>query len=63
MGVGYSVSPLHRIIYLDTSALHPRPWVKGSNPALDSIGGPPLGANVSDAPIRFRSPAQKDVLT
>jgi hypothetical protein len=62
MGVGYCVSPLHRITYLDTSALHPRPWVKGSHPILDSMGGPPLGAEVSDAPIRFRSPTRKDVL-
>ena len=62
MGVGCCVSPLHRITYLDTSALRPRPWVKESNPTLDSIGGPPLGAYVNEAPIRFRSPTRKDVL-
>jgi hypothetical protein len=62
MGVGYCVSPLHRIIYLDTSALHPQPWVKGQSPALDSMGGPPPGTEVSDGPIRYRSPAQKDVV-
>jgi hypothetical protein len=62
MGVGYCVSALHRITYLDTSALNPRPWVKGSHPALDSMGGPPLGTGVSDAPMRFRSPTRKDLL-
>jgi hypothetical protein len=61
MGVGYSVSPLHRIRYLDTSALRPRPWVKGRNPAIDAMGGPPLGAAVSDAPASFRSPDPKNI--
>jgi hypothetical protein len=63
MGVGYSVSPLHRITYLDTSALRPRPWVDGRNPAIDAMGGPPpVGAAVSDAPVAFRSAAPEDIL-
>ena len=62
MGVGYSVSALHRITYLDTSALRSRPWVKGRNRAVDAMDGPPLGAAVSDAPVSFRSPAARDIV-
>ena len=34
--MGYSVSPLHRVRYLDQSAAHEKPIVRGENPALDS---------------------------
>jgi len=61
MGVGYSVSALHRITYLDTSALRPRPWVRGRNPAIDAMGGAPLGAAISNAPASFRSPNPQDI--
>lgn len=37
MGVGYSVSPLHRIIRFDVSQLTTRPPVKGSDSLIDHV--------------------------
>jgi hypothetical protein len=47
MGVGYSVSPLHRITHFDTSAITTRPPVKDSDSTLDSVAEF-LGANVAN---------------
>ena len=61
MGVGYSVSPLHRITYLDTSAMTMRPPVKGSDLTLDSVAEL-SGAKVSEGPARVYSPTIEDIL-
>jgi|SRR5580658_2363321 hypothetical protein len=55
MGVGYSVSPLHRITYLDTSAMTTRPAVKGSDSIVDSVAEL-VGAKVCEGNTRFYSP-------
>ena len=47
MGVGYSVSPPHRITHIDASAIITRPPVKGSSSTLDSVREF-LGANVAN---------------
>lgn len=61
MGVGYSVSPLHRINYLDTSAMTTRSPVKGSNSTLDSIAEL-TGANVGEGTVSLHSPTMQDIL-
>lgn len=37
MGVGYQVSPLHRLIRMDMTQVHARPVVRGESPLLDAI--------------------------
>jgi hypothetical protein len=62
MGVGYSASPLHRIIYLDTSAITTGPPVKGRSVPPDSVAEQ-LGANVAnEGTVRLRSPTIDDIL-
>jgi hypothetical protein len=62
MGVGYSASPLHRIIQFDTSAMTTRPPVKGSNVPTDSVAEQ-LGANVAnEGTARLRSPSIDEIL-
>jgi hypothetical protein len=61
MGVGYQVSALHRLMYLDVAALHRRPVVKGEDPVLDALGD--AGVNtVADGPLRTRSPTVEGIL-
>jgi hypothetical protein len=62
MGVGYQVSPLHRVSYLDLSAAHEKPIVRGVNPELDGLADV-FGAKTTLAgPMRFRSPTVESVL-
>jgi hypothetical protein len=62
MGVGYQVSPLHRVSYLDLSAAHEKPIVRGENPGLDGLADV-IGAKTTLAgPIRFRSPTVESIL-
>jgi hypothetical protein len=61
MGVGYSVSPLHRISRLDLSAVTTRPPVKGSDSTID-YAAKIVGANVGEGTVRFRSPTTEDIL-
>jgi len=61
MGVGYCVSALHRITYLDTSAMSTRAPVQGRDSTIDSVAGF-LGANVGEGAVRFRSPILEDIL-
>jgi hypothetical protein len=61
MGVGYSVSPLHRITYFDTSEMTTRPLVKGSDSILESVAEN-LGAKVGEGTVRLRSPTMEDIL-
>jgi hypothetical protein len=63
MGIGYQVSPLHRLIRMDTSELHVRAAVRGENPLLDAItdaGG--RDVQVADGPLRTRSPTVESIL-
>jgi hypothetical protein len=61
MGVGYSVSPLHRITHLDLSAITSRPPVKGNDSTVDSLAEI-AGANVGEGTVRLRSPSTEDIL-
>jgi hypothetical protein len=58
MGVGYCVSPLHRLSHLDMTALQLRPVVRGEDPLLDAIGV----ETVAEGPWRFRSPTVESIL-
>src|SRR5438270_12801969 len=55
MGVGYQVSPIHRLIRVNTAGLKVRPASPGESPLFDAIrdatGSP---AQVSDEPLRTR---------
>jgi hypothetical protein len=61
MGVGYCVSALHRITYLDTFAMSTRVPVRGRDSTVDSLAAH-LGAKVGEGSARFRSPTVKDIL-
>lgn len=61
MGVRYQVSALHRLVYLDTAALHPRPVVKGEDPLLDTLADAGVKA-VAAGPFRTRSPTVESIL-
>ncbi len=61
MGVGYSVSPLHRIAYFDTSAMTTRSPVKGSDSIIESVAEN-LSANVGEGTVRLRSPTMEDIV-
>ena len=61
MGVGYQVSPLHRLIRLDTAALRGRPVARGENPVIDALGNPP-GVQMVDEPVRTRSPTIESIV-
>lgn len=59
MGVGYCVSPLHRMTHFDTSAVTTRPPVRSDSP-IDQIAA--TGANVGVGPPRLYSPTMKEIL-
>jgi hypothetical protein len=60
--MGYQVSALHRLIYLDMSGLHERPIVRGESAVLDVLAD--AGVNtVVESPLRFRSPSVETILT
>ena len=63
MGVGYQVSPIHRLIRMDTAGLKARPASPGESPLFDAIrdatGSP---AQVSEEPLRTRSPDVRSIL-
>jgi hypothetical protein len=62
MGAGYSVSPLHRIIYSDISAMSTRPPVKRSNSPVDQVAAL-IGSNVGIGSPRLYSPTVKEIFT
>lgn len=63
MGIGYQVSPLHRLIRLDTGELHGRAAVRGENPLLDVIrDASGREVQVADGPLRTRSPTVESIL-
>ena len=61
MGVGYCVSPLHRIIHFDVSPITSRPPVKGSNSPIDQVAEL-TGANVGVGTPRLYSPTTEEIL-
>ena len=61
MGVGYCVSPLHRIMHFDVSSITTRPPIKGSNSPIDQVAEI-TGANVGVGAPRLHSPAVEEVL-
>jgi hypothetical protein len=61
MGVGYCVSPLHRIIRFDVSPIASRSPVKGSNSPIDQVAEL-TGANVGVGTPRLYSPAVEKIL-
>jgi hypothetical protein len=60
MGVGYCVSPLHRIIHFDESPTNTRPPVKGSNSPIDQIAEA-MGAKIGVGSTRLYSPTLEDI--
>jgi hypothetical protein len=62
MGVGYQVSPLHRLIYMDMSAMHERPIVKGEDPRLDRLAALTGAKTLSTGTGPFYSPAVGTIL-
>src|SRR6202035_3733176 len=61
MGVGYCVSPLHRMTHFDTSAVTSRPPVKGSDSPIDQIAEA-MGAKIGLGPPRLYSPTMEEIL-
>jgi hypothetical protein len=61
MGVGYQVSPLHRIVRLDTTDLRKRPVGRGENALLDALGNRP-GVQIVDGPVRTQSPTVERIV-
>jgi hypothetical protein len=61
MGVGYCVSPLHRITQFAVSAVTTRPPVKGSDSPIDQVAEA-MGANVGVEPPRLFSPTMEEIL-
>jgi hypothetical protein len=61
MGVGYCVSPVHRIIHFDASPITARPPVKGSNSPIDRAAEL-VGTSVGVGTPRLYSPAIKEIL-
>jgi hypothetical protein len=62
MGMGYQVSALHRLNYLDTSALQSHPIVRGTNPALDPLVDAIPGLTVASGPLKMRSPTVESIV-
>ena len=63
MGIGYQVSPLHRLIRMDTAELHGRPAVRGENPLIDAIkDASGKEVQIADGPLRTRSPTVDSIL-
>lgn len=62
MGVGYSVSPLHRIIHFDVSPITTRPPVKGSDSPIDQVAEL-VGTNVGVGTPRLYSSTVEEILT
>jgi hypothetical protein len=62
MGVGYQVSAVHRLMYLDMASVQTRAVVKDENPLLDVLGKTFAQIVVADGPLRTRSPAVESVL-
>jgi hypothetical protein len=62
MGVGYAVSPLHRITHIDTSSMASRPPISGSDSPVDRIAEA-MGSNVGVGTPRFYSPTVEDILS
>jgi hypothetical protein len=61
MGVGYCVSPLHRIIHFDASPITTRPPVKGSDSPIDR-SAELMGTNVGVGTPRLYLPAIQEIL-
>ena len=61
MGVGYSVSPLHRITHLDMTSMTSRPPDKGSDSSIDQIAEM-IGANVGVGTPRVYSSTVEEIL-
>jgi hypothetical protein len=61
MGVGYCVSPLHRMTHFDTSAVTTRAPVKGSDSPIEQIAEA-TGAKVGLGPPRLYSPTIEEIL-
>jgi hypothetical protein len=62
MGVGYSVSPLHRTIRFDVSQLTTRPRVKGSDSPIDHLAEL-IGTNVGVGSPGLYSSTVEEILT
>jgi hypothetical protein len=63
MGVGYQVSPLRRLVRLDSARLNTRPAVPGENPMVDLVrDATGSDVQVADGPLRTRSPTASSIL-
>ena len=63
MGIGYQVSPLHRLMRMDTAEWHGRLAVRGENPLLDAIkDASGREVQIADGALRTRSPTVESIL-
>jgi hypothetical protein len=63
MGVGYQVSPLHRLIRLDTTNLRRRAMLRGESPLFDAIADASGKAvQLAEGPLHTRSPTIESIL-
>jgi len=62
MGVGYQVSPLHRLVYLDMGDARQRAIVPGESRLLDALAYARGMNSVTDEPVRTRSPTVERIL-
>jgi hypothetical protein len=62
MGVGYQVSPIHRIIYLDMRDARQRAVGPGESRLVDALAHTPGLKTVTDGPVRTRSLTVERVL-
>jgi hypothetical protein len=63
MSIGYQVSPLHRLIRINTAGLHARAAVRGENRLFDALkDATAREIQVVDGPLRTRSPTVDSIL-
>jgi hypothetical protein len=62
MGVGYSVSPLSRIVHFNVSSIATRPPAKGSDSPIDQVAEL-IGTNVGVGTPRIYSSTVEEILT
>lgn len=62
MGVGYQVSPLHRLMHLNVSSMTLRAVAPGKDPILDTSAAATNANVVVGGPLEFRSPKPESIV-